>query len=66
MFFLFPLLSIDVSSSRTLKIYLQLPCRDTISYNLSTEVISLWDNKIYLDLDLKSVDDMRRGRGGVK
>lgn len=31
---------------------------ETISYNLSTEVISLWDNKIYLDLDLKNVDDM--------
>lgn len=36
---------------------------ETISYNLSTEVISLWDNKIYLDLDLKNVDDTQGAEG---
>lgn len=34
-----------------------MPCGDRIFYNLTTKVISLWDNKIYLDLDLKNVDD---------
>lgn len=45
-----------------MRIYFSLPCGDSISYNLTTGVISLWDSKIYLDLDLQNVVEMRKAK----